>query len=550
MEPYQRVGYAITIGDGAYVRDWPSSYSVITAELPGNKVVYVHGQTYVDQVAWHEVQFDGDEWGYIRADMLRMLRSSEVISYLNELNATPQPYEEVTTPPYNGNSMSSYGYVSAATVNFRTQPSTGSERIRQLKKYALCLVLGTEQVNGITWYRVGYDGKTGYISGEYFKQMTLTEMEQFLESPEYTEGIANNRTTTATASPSGASGSSSSGSGSSGASGSSATPTTRITSAEDERVSTWVNPNSTVTASYEPFDPFATPEPVNENAPQNTEYLDTLVTRMKEGTLTEEGLDTTLRVAYKDAENAEETIEKAKAYIKEKLGAEATEEPTATPEAIPLATEEVYPQEESGSSPLGWMIGIVALLGAGAGGYFWYTTQQKRRAAQITAQKRAAQAKKQQAGGKPGSSGAAAGSAAAAQGQRRPDQTDRKAPAGVQRKQEAGTETASREKNGVVSAQSALRSKANARKAYGKPMENPYARYSAGGEEDASYTASFRPTDSESGKDDLVPGTAERNNEALSATENEVASAPETAGENAKPRRRRSERNGQQGPEV
>ena len=492
-EPYQRVGYAITIGDGAYVRDWPSYYSVILAELPGNKVVYVHGQTYVDGVAWHEVQYDETNWGYIRADMLRMMSSGEIISYLNEYNATPQPTVNVTVAPYNGNSLSSYGYVSSNTVNFRKQASTSSERIGQLKKYAFCLVLGTEEVSGVTWYKVSYNGKTGYISGDYFKQLTLTEMEDFLKSPEYTQGIQNNASTGTEGS---GSSSAQTGTGSSGTTTTTSSGT--VVSAEDARVSTWVNPNSTVTASYEPFDPFATPEPLDENTPQNTEYLDSLAERVRTGTLTEEGLDTTLRVAYKDAENAEELIENAKAYIKKKLEESGEAEATETPEASPLVTEAVeYPQEEnSGGSAVWWILAVV-VLAAGGGGYAWYINQQKkRRTAQQAAQKRAAQAqrKQQAAGGQNPKTGA--GQARVNAGQNRPGTAGQNGnrPGTGSASQAGGTaaKTAARNRNGERSGEDR-----NGRKPYGKTMENPYARYTSGTEEDSAYTASYKPADRE-----------------------------------------------------
>ena len=346
----QRIGYAVTIGDGAYVRNWPSTTSVIIAELPVNQAVYVAGQIYVDGVAWHEVQYDGQQWGYIRADMLRMMSEPEVLSYLSQTEATeePAPTAVATLSPLDPEGLSSYGYVSSSTVNFRTQPSMNSERIRQLKKYALCLVLGTETVNGKTWYKVSYDGKTGYISGDYFKQMTLTELESFLNAGNYQEGItANSGGNSSAGSSGGSNGSGGSGGGSQGTAGA-------LVSAEDQKVEAWVNPNSGIEVSYEPFDPFATVAPLNENDPAYTEYLDSLVERMKAGSLTEEGLQTVLEVAYRDNTNASEVIRKATEYIHGKLESTETEAPTETPEAIPLETAAPeFPQEESTGSPAG-----------------------------------------------------------------------------------------------------------------------------------------------------------------------------------------------------
>ena len=180
--------------------------SVIDAELEPNRVVYVYGQVYVDGEAWHEVRYD-NLVGYIRADMLRMMSESEVNRYLEQLNATPTPVPQpeasptpvITTPPYDGNSLSSYGYVAASSVNFRNKPSmTNSVRLAQLKQYAFCLILGTENVDGTIWYKVNYNDQIGYVNGDYFKQLTLSELEAFLNSPEYTKGFSNNATTSNT----------------------------------------------------------------------------------------------------------------------------------------------------------------------------------------------------------------------------------------------------------------------------------------------------------------------------------------------------------------
>ena len=488
QEPYQRIGYAITIGDGVYVRNWPSSSSVIIDELPANKVVYVTGQTYVNEIAWHMTQYDGTS-GYIRADMLRMMTRNEIAAYLEEGRATQEPETVITVAPYNPEEMSCYGYVSSDSVNFRTKPSKSSTRIRALKKYALCLVYGTEQAEGTTWYKVSYDGTTGYISGDYFTQMTVREAEEFLNSSHYLEGINNNRTTSATQAPSAQQ------------AGNTATTTgtpSGIISAEDQQISAWTNPDSNLTVSYEPFDPFATPAPLAENDElKNTEYLDSLAEQLKDGKLTEEKLTTTLQVAYKDASNTDSMVEKALAYIHEKVGEGGIEEiPTETPTVNPLATEGdvVYPQEENtGGGAAGWLIGAAVLAALGGGGYYWYlSTQRKREAAQRLAQKKAAQ--QRQAGKQSG-----AGKPNAQTGQKQA--LNQNQPVSAQQAAKVRTGTYSGKNNTVTPrpSQSGVNAQ-NASKPYGKNVENPYARYTSGtGEEDATYTASFKPEASQEG---------------------------------------------------
>ena len=116
-----------------------------------------------------------------------------------------------------------------------------------MKKYALFIVYGTVQADGETWYKVSWNNQEGYLNGKYFKQMTVGEAEEFLASPKYLEGIENNRDQTQT--------------------GTSSSPVTTgsptgVVSAEDQKVSEWVNPATGSTVEYEPFDPLATPAPL------------------------------------------------------------------------------------------------------------------------------------------------------------------------------------------------------------------------------------------------------------------------------------------------
>jgi len=257
-----------------------------------------------------------------------MMTVQEENAYLDSL-ATPEPTSNATPEPYNPDNLSSYGYVSDSSVNFRKEANTSSSRIRQLKQYAFCLVLGTAEVDGVTWYRVNYGGQEGYVHGKYFKQMTIAELEEFLDSDEYFQGIKNNTA--------------------SGNAEENFTQGGGIVSAEDQTVDKWVNPNSGVQVSYEPFDPFATVAPVN--TPEATETV---------------------------------TI---------------PPQPTATLEPIPTMGV-IYPtgdeEEGGGSGILGWVIAVVALAVLGGGAYAYVTyTNNKRKAAQRAAARRAQAAAQQ-----------------------------------------------------------------------------------------------------------------------------------------------------------
>ena len=395
-------------------------------------------------------------------------------AYVNLIKGTITPSPDATVAPYvyDADELSCYGYVTTDAVNFRAEPGSSSRRIRLMKKYALFIVYGTVEADGETWYRVSYNNQEGYLNSKYFKQMTVGEAEEFLASSKYQEGIANNRDT---------------------ASGGESTQVTEgsatgVVSAEDQKVSEWVNPATGSTVSYEPFDPFATPAPLAENELEKNEFINSLIAQVQSGELKEEDLQTEVEKFYKDAADPEGSVSAAMAYLQEKLSLqdeETTEEPTAQ------VTEEApeYPQEQSSGGAAGWIIALVLLAAAGGGGYYWYVRkQQKREAAQRIAKQKVARQNKTMAG----KDGAVKPSEPASAQNAAKVRTGNYTGGAGTTKPKATPSTASGKQDG---------------KTYGSTARNPYGRYSASdADEDASYTASFKPN---AGKDKEAPGKTE-----------------------------------------
>ena len=277
-------------------------------------------------------------------------------------------------------------------------------------------------------------------------------------------------------------------------------------SAEDQQVSIWTNPDSDVHVSYEPFDPFATPAPLPENVedgtPENVEYLDSLVERIRNGSLKEEDLEKTLGIAYQDSANKEETIAKATGYILGKLHGEdgepadaATTEPTD--ESLETQQNPPEPVQANDGLPLwGWGLIIAGLAGAAGGGYAIYASKVKKRAAaQRMAQKRAAQ-QRAKAAGRNGTG------AAGTQGRNVPP------PASAQQAARVRTGTYT-EKGGYTQPKptSEVPAPPQSGKPYSRNMDNPYGRYTtSGGSDKSTYTASFKPEENRS------QGSARRRN--------------------------------------
>ena len=332
-EPPQLQGYGVVLGDEVPFRQMASEFSRIIDNLDAGTFVYITGQTLADGQYWHSVNYEG-YWGYIRADLIRMLTIAEEEEYLNRLNATPTPEPVTTNMPFDENGLSSYGYVDGSTVNWREGPATSAKRVGELKRYALCLVIGTEYANGVTWYKVNYNDQNGYIHGDFFKQMTISELEDFLGSEEYLQGVISN-----------------SASGDSTMDDVGFTGTGGIVSAEDQ----WVNKNPDVYASFAPFNPIATVSPITTGAP---------------------------------------TLEPLPGW----MTASPTAKPTSTPTFNPLPDVTYPTTDGGdGGSALIWVV-VIGLLLLTAGGVFALVRyqQNRRRIAMRAAQRRAQAARAQQ----------------------------------------------------------------------------------------------------------------------------------------------------------
>lgn len=243
--PDQTTGYAMTLGDGVPMRNFPDTNGEIVMLLPYMAVADVRAQQYTESAAWHLVQYNG-LWGYIRQDQLRMMSEEESAAYRESMaGGTPTPSPAPTPEPMTQTSLSSYGHVqsNSGKVNLRSEPTTTREnKIRMLDNYAFALVLGSVSNEEGLWYHVSQAGTEGYIRSDYFKVLSLAELSSFLTSSEYLNANSNNTSSSASVN--------------------------QIQPVEDYNRTVWQNPN--LSASYEPFNPFLTPTPDPERLPTET----------------------------------------------------------------------------------------------------------------------------------------------------------------------------------------------------------------------------------------------------------------------------------------
>ena len=322
-------GYYITTADGVPLRYGPNAYTATIAQLPLDSVVYVQQQQTVNGVSWYVAYYNGNA-GYIRADqMLRKMTEAEINKYMAGQKTTAPTSPSKTAAPYDPYGKSSYGYVTSNSVNFRETPN--GKKMKTLSKYAFAYIIGSKEVNGVTWYYVNQNGTMGWIHGDYFHQLNLTELTSFLNSNEYRQGLANNSSSTSSSTNKDNTSGNTSVKPSGGNSGSATAG--NISSVEDWNVGTWKNTGVTTTTSYAPFNPYATATP----APSAS------------------------------------------------VSPSASAEPTETfviGTMIPITYDDESKETQTGSVPWG-LIGVGVVLIGGAGGAYAYAVNQnkKRRAA-------------------------------------------------------------------------------------------------------------------------------------------------------------------------
>ncbi len=397
QQPTQSPGYYITLYNSVPLRTYTNIYAE-ARYLKKDTVVYVHSQEYDgSRNIWHLTTYDGVT-GYVLNGQLRKLTDEEVKNYLASGN--PSTPENPGGNPYNPNGASSYGYITANSVNFRTAPN--GSRIKQLNKYAMAMILGTRQVDGVTWYNVNYNGQIGWIHGDYFHQMTLTEFNSFLSSSQYQQGLTNNAVATATPKPSTGGSTSGNTSGNTG----SATQGS-VSSVEDWNVGTWQNTGTNTQNTYAPFNPYATPVATttpkdqymtkdatvkfyqSPDAASSSQTLPANATLNVLDTVTQNN-----KTWYKVQYNGQTGYVEAEAALTE-VTAGTSPTPTSTfviGTMIPINYEDETVETQTSGVPWGLIGGAVVVIGGAGGAYAYALNQNKKRkaaAARAAASRRA-----------------------------------------------------------------------------------------------------------------------------------------------------------------
>ena len=175
--------YARVISDGTPLRGNPDANAYLQTILNKETVVYVfQSQIATDGMTWYLVQYSG-QWGYVRADLVRLMDEQEMEDYLAQLEAeraTPTPQPQATPEPFGPDATSAYAQLIRDAVNLHRTPSASGTSLVQIPINTLLLVTGTEDDGTYTWYQVNYNGQDGYVRSDMAKMLTIAELQAYL----------------------------------------------------------------------------------------------------------------------------------------------------------------------------------------------------------------------------------------------------------------------------------------------------------------------------------------------------------------------------------
>jgi stage II sporulation protein D len=141
------------------VRQGPGTQYARIGSLGPNVRIQILGQ----EGQWYKIKY-GNLQGYVHSDYVELEKDQQ--------NPNPpgggdqeEPKPPVDPVPPPNNDERKYAVVTASALNVRSGPSTKNHKVGMVVKGARLTVLGQSG----SWYRIEYNGITGYVSGQYVK---------------------------------------------------------------------------------------------------------------------------------------------------------------------------------------------------------------------------------------------------------------------------------------------------------------------------------------------------------------------------------------------
>lgn len=178
--PISATGYVATTASSVWVRVSPAAGANTAGQVKAKGTVLpMIGPAVVTDFTWYPVQTADGVRGYLRGDFVFQLAQWQIDLYNSTGKlATPTPGPATPKP---GNS--DYLQVVNGSLWIRETPSKKANTVGQLADRTVIRYLKKQTVSNVVWYQVSYNGKTGWVMGNYVRVLTNAEYESIKGTP-------------------------------------------------------------------------------------------------------------------------------------------------------------------------------------------------------------------------------------------------------------------------------------------------------------------------------------------------------------------------------
>lgn len=180
LSPESVVGYVATTASSVWLRKYANADAETVGQVKNKGTVLTQVGPMVRNgiYDWYPVRTSDGVTAYIRGDYVFVLAAWQLEEY-NKTGKVPTPTPGPATPKP-GNS--SYIITTAGGLWVREMPSTQAGTLGKLNKDVVIKFLSTRvtgkgSASQVTWYQIKYNGKTGWVHGNYVRVLTNAEYE-------------------------------------------------------------------------------------------------------------------------------------------------------------------------------------------------------------------------------------------------------------------------------------------------------------------------------------------------------------------------------------
>ena len=170
--------YIQVVGGKLWIRETPSRQANTAGQLPDAAIVHFTAKRDVANVTWYQVTYNG-KTGWVMGSFVRVLTNAEYDALRGTATPVPSPTPAATVDP---SQFSDVAVTTSERVRIRASGSMSGKELTMVYYAGTTMsYLGSytapTQANPYYWYKVKYQGVTGWICGDFARVLTKAEKE-------------------------------------------------------------------------------------------------------------------------------------------------------------------------------------------------------------------------------------------------------------------------------------------------------------------------------------------------------------------------------------